>query len=269
MNNEGVFKTRLFMPELPDLQIFSRNLNKQLAGKTLEKINVLPGARLNVAKAALKKSLESQKLVKVYREGKELRFVFQNGNILGLHLMLRGKLYWFEAGNQHNSTLLELVFKDGGLALTDYQRKAAITLNPPASAAPDALSKEVTSQFWKERLQSRAAIKNLLLDQHVIRGIGNAYADEILWDAGISPFSISNKLPPAKIKALASSVKKVLKKAEQQISKADPDIIGGEIRDFLLIHNAKKKSSPTGGAIKQKTAGARKTYYTDEQELFT
>lgn len=257
------------MPELPDLQVFSRNLNRQLAGKTLEKINVSNGARLNVAKAKLKKSLEGQKLEKVYREGKELRFAFQNGNLLGLHLMLRGKLYWFEAENPPKYTLLELVFKDRRLALTDYQRKAAITLNPPATDAPDALSKEVNSKFWKKQLQSRAAIKNLLLDQHVIRGIGNAYADEILWDAGISPFSISNKLPPAKIKALASSIKKVLKKAEQQISKADPGIIGGEIRDFLLIHNAKKKSSPTGGAIKSKTAGARKTYYTNEQELFT
>lgn len=259
------------MPELPDLQVFSHNLTKQLAGKTVKKINVLNGTRLNVPKAKLKKELEGQKLVKVDREGKELRFVFKNKTVLGMHLMLRGKLFWFEDKNPHRHTLLEIIFtgkgKELGLALTDFQRKASITLDPLASDAPDALAREVTPSFWKVQLQSRATIKNLLLDQHVIRGIGNAYADEILWDAGISPFSVSNKLPPAKVKALASSVKRVLAKAEKQIHKADPGIIGGEIRDFLLIHNSKKKKSPSGATIK-KTEGARKTYYTAEQELF-
>jgi formamidopyrimidine-DNA glycosylase len=257
------------MPELPDLQVFSRNLTKQLAGKTLEKINVSTGAKINVPKAKLKKELEGQKLARVYREGKELRFAFKNNAILGVHLMLRGKLFWFEEKNPHKHTLLEMIFSNPGyaLALTDFQRKATVTLNPSPSDVPDALSKEVNLSFWKDQLQSRATIKNLLLDQHIIRGIGNAYADEILWDAGISPFSVSNKLPAAKVKSLAASVKKVLTKAEKQIAKADPDIIGGEIRDFLLIHNADKKKSPGGATIK-KTEGARKTYYTDEQKLF-
>jgi formamidopyrimidine-DNA glycosylase len=107
-----------------------------------------------------------------------------------------------------------------------------------------------------------------LLDQNAIRGIGNAYADEILWDAGISPFSISNKIPDTKLKALAKSIKSVLQDAEKQISKSNPDIIGGEIRDFLKIHNSKKKESPTGAPIKFAMVSSRKTYYTDEQELF-
>jgi formamidopyrimidine-DNA glycosylase len=82
------------------------------------------------------------------------------------------------------------------------------------------------------------------MDQHVIRGIGNAYADEILWDAGISPFSISNKIPGKKIDALVKSIKSVLKEAEKEIVKRDPGIISGEVRDFLKIHNAKKTHSP-------------------------
>jgi formamidopyrimidine-DNA glycosylase len=260
------------MPELPDLQVFSRNLTRQLAGKTVKKINVLKGAKINTTKAKLKKELEGQQLLKVYREGKELRFAFKNKTVLGMHLMLRGKLFWFEDKNPHRHTLAEIVFagkgEETGLALTDFQRKATITLNPAETEVPDALSKNVTPSFWKQQLQSKATIKNLLLDQHIIRGIGNAYADEILWDAGISPFSISNKLPAAKIKALAASIKRVLIKAEKQISKADSAIIGGEIRDFLLIHNSKNKKSPSGAAIK-KTEGARKTYYTAEQILFT
>src|SRR5204863_491979 len=111
------------------------------------------------------------------------------------------------------------------------------------------LSPVVDEKFLANALKSRSTIKNVLLDQKVIRGIGNAYADEILWDAGISPFSVGNKIPPAYIRALAKSIKKVLKNAEKQIRKHHPDIIAGEVRDFLFIHNAQKKESPGGVTI--------------------
>lgn len=66
------------------------------------------------------------------------------------------------------------------------------------------------------------------MDQKVIRGIGNAYADEILWEALISPVSVCNKIPDNKIKALSKSIKKVLKNAVKQIVKKKPDIISGD-----------------------------------------
>jgi formamidopyrimidine-DNA glycosylase len=229
---------------------------------------VLARAKVSVAKAKLKRTLEGQKLVTIYREGKELRFAFQK-DILGIHLMLRGKLSWFESANTNKHTLAEFLFAGKqGLALTDYQANARITLNPAESKVPDALSKQVNEKFWKEQLQSRATIKNLLLDQKVVRGIGNAYADEILWAARISPFSVSNKIPAPAIKALAKSVQSVLKKAEKKIRQADPAIIGGEIRDFLLIHNAKQTKSPSGAMIKKKMAASRPTYFTAEQKLY-
>jgi formamidopyrimidine-DNA glycosylase len=258
------------MPELPDLQVFSRNLTKQLAGKTLKRITVPVDQKLNVSEDELKKKLEKQTLEAIYREGKELHLKFSKGDILGLHLMLRGQLYIFEKENEHKFPILELLFSDDkGLALCDYQRAATPTLNPKERESPDALSATVNYDFLKEKLGStRTTIKNLLLDQHVIRGIGNAYADEILWDALISPFSVCNKIPDAQIKKLAKSIKHVLHDAEKQILKTHPDIISGEVRDFLKIHNARKKKSPTGGDIKIKTVSSRKTYYTDEQELF-
>lgn len=258
------------MPELPDLQVFSKNLTKIFVGKTLKKISVPNIKKLNVSVTKLKSSLENQKLIAINRKGKELHFEFKNGNVLGLHLMLRGKLHQFEEKNTQKYAIIELVFADNsGLALTDFQGQATPTLNPEARKTPDALSKEVNLAFLKARLaKSKAVIKNVLLDQHIIRGIGNAYADEILWDAGISPFSISNKIPVDGIKALLKSIKNVLKKAEKSIIKSHPDIISGEIRDFMLIHNSKVKRSPTGASIKVKSAGARKTYYTNEQKLF-
>jgi formamidopyrimidine-DNA glycosylase len=256
------------MPELPDLQVFSVNLKKEVAGKKLLIINVKK-AKLSVPASRLKKTLEGQKLLDVGRHGKELLFHFSNGSTLGVHLMLRGKLAWFEDGESPKHTLAELIFQgDKNLAITDFQRKARITLNPAQSEAPDALSKSVNEKFLKEKLQSKATIKNLLLDQHVIRGIGNAYADEILWDAKISPFSVSKTIPSREITKLSRSITKVLKNAGKQINKAAPGIIGGEVRDFLLIHNPHKKKSPTGGLIKKKEVGGRKTYYTEEQKLY-
>ena len=61
---------------------------------------------------------------------------------------------------------------------------------------------------------------------------------------------------------------KKIESKEKQILKSHPDIISGEVRDFLAIHNSKKKKSPAGVIIQQKIIGGRKTYYTHEQELF-
>ena len=82
------------MPEIPDLNVFNRNLKKKLLGKTLSKINVLIDRRLKVSDAALKEAFEGQKLIAIKRIGKELHFEFQNGHILGLQLMLYGTMYW-------------------------------------------------------------------------------------------------------------------------------------------------------------------------------
>jgi len=257
------------MPELPDLEVFSHNLNKALAGKKVSEVEIKNARKLNTDSKELKASIEDQKLKKVYRDGKELFFEFSNGNILGLHLMLHGELHLSKEKEKYNHTIISLAFSDGHeLVLTDFQGAAVVSLNPEQKKAPDALSKEMTVEYLKEVVQkSRAAIKNILLDQKIIRGIGNAYADEILWDAGISPFSPGKNIPDNKVTALAKSIRQVLTDAQEEIRKADPDIITGEIRHFLKIHNSKKKTSPTGATIKVKTA-TRKTYYTDEQEEF-
>lgn len=258
------------MPELPDLQVFSHNLDKKLAGKVVKEVKLENTKKAKDTPAAFRKAIEGEKLERVYREGKELRFRFKNDVVLGMHLMLHGKLYFFEEKNTNKHAILELLFEDGtGLVLTDYQGIALPSLNPEEVEVPDALSDELTVKYLEEQLgKKKTAVKKVLLDQHIIRGIGNAYADEILWEAGISPFSISNKIPAAKIKALHKAIHKVLKEAEKNIRKEHPDIIAGEIRDFLKIHQPKQTHSPTGGAIEQKELNSRKTYYTDEQELF-
>ncbi|WP_158795579.1 Fpg/Nei family DNA glycosylase [Pedobacter sp. L105] len=259
------------MPELPDLEVFSHNLDHQLNGKELKEISVKNIKKLNVPVKEIQQALEKQKLKKVYRLGKELYFEFENKAVLSMHLMLNGELQLLKNKKElPKYTIVDLLFKDGtSLTLTDFRGMAKATLDPGADEAPDALAKEVDPHFFKQVLNSKkAAIKNVLTDQHVIRGIGNAYADEILWEAGISPFSASDKIPDAKLKDLSKAVRHVLENAIKQIKKVHPEIISGEVRDFLKIHSPKKTNSPSGVPIKMKKVGARKTYYTDEQELF-
>src|SRR5689334_18061181 len=167
------------MPELPDLQVFSSNLDKALKGKKVKKITVPVAKKLNVSTAALKKKLEGQSIKRIYREGKELMIEFTT-DTLSLHLMLHGNLYYFDDTNTNKHTIIEFLFADGkGLALTDWQKAATITLNPEPKEAPDALSPDITFSFMKDVLQSKTTVKARLMDQKVIRGIGNAYADEI------------------------------------------------------------------------------------------
>lgn len=258
------------MPELPDLQVFSHNLNKRLHGKTLETVELFPGKKTLVTIDSLKKNLEGQILKKIVREGKELHFYFGNKQVLGLHLMLKGQLHIFEGDNQVKNKIIELVFDDKtGLVMSDFMKIAVPTLNPEPASAPDALSEEVNAGFLKKQLQdNKENIKSFLLDQKKIRGIGNAYADEILWDARLSPFSICGKIPDAKIKQLAKSIKSVLTDAEEQIIKSNPDLITGEVRDFLQVHTSRKTHTDTGQLIHSKDLKSRKTYYTNEQELF-
>lgn len=257
------------MPELPDLQVFSRNLTKALKGKTLAKVNVPNQKKLNVPVTELQQAIEGQILTEVKRVGKELHLVFKNGHLLGLHLILHGQLSLFNKHNEQKYTIIELLFNDDtGLALSDFQAAATPTLDPQDPGVPDALDFDL-EYLKKELAATRSAIKTVLLDQHVLRGIGNAYADEILWDAKLSPFSASNKIPDAQIKVLAKSIKHVLEDAEKQIIKTHPDIISGEVRDFMQVHSAKKKQTSSGETIHQKPVGSRKTYYTDEQQLFS
>lgn len=233
-------------------------------------MNVLQTKKLNVSEQQLCDALEGRKLKEVVRSGKLLHFNFDDKQTLAIHLMLHGKLHWFTEVNEQKFTILEFLFEDEtGLALTDFQRQATPTLNPEVTEVPDALDKGVNFKFWKDTLtRKHSAVKTILMDQHVVRGIGNAYADEILYHARLSPFSVANKIPDDFVKALAKSVKTVLLDAGEQIAELAPDIISGEVRDFLKVHQSKLTETASGAAIQQKPLSSRKTYFTNEQQLF-
>lgn len=258
------------MPELPDLEIFAANLEKQFKNKKLERLEVIVAKKLNVTEKELQEAFIGRKLEAVLREGKTLQLHFEGGVVLGLHLMLHGAIRLLEQGQETKFKIIEFWFKgEQGFALTDFQKQATPTFNPEKSEVPDALSKDFSITYFKELLnKKKTQIKQVLMDQKLIRGIGNTYADEILWDARISPFSVAKAIPEMKVKDLYQSIEAVLRKEIMQLTRAIPDSFDTEVKDFLKIHNPSLKQSPTGHEIKIDKNAGRKTYYTIEQIEF-
>src|SRR5689334_6616539 len=119
------------MPEIPDIEVFCRNLKDQLSGKQVTAVKVVNGKKLKDKPAELSKALEGLKVLDVYRSGKELRIQLSKDVVLGIHLMLTGDLFLLEGKNERKSTIVEIHFKDGSfLALADRMKNASIKLSP-------------------------------------------------------------------------------------------------------------------------------------------
>ena len=256
------------MAELPDLTVFANILTRKFGGKTLNRIDVTVAKKLNVSPAELKSALEGRQLLAVKRAGKTLQFHFSGEQVLGLHLMLRGELVAIQDEETPKFQILAFHFDKGdGFAVIDLQKQATPTLQPPPVAVPDALAlgKEYFSSLLSKK---RTVIKTLLMDQKLMRGIGNSYADEILYDAGVSPFSTANAIPAPYIDRLFNSINEVLKNAIEQIGAANGDELKGELKDVMHIHSRILKKTSKGEEIKTEKIGGRITYYTDAQQLF-
>jgi len=232
------------------------------------RIKIVNGKKLEDSPSAFAKDLKGKTLTRIYRSGKEMRFDF-SGTLLGLHLMLTGDVIPFDKKNSHPSTIAELYFEDGlGLALTDRMKNAHIRLNPVDKAGIDALSTKLNFACLKKALNRNTTIKKVLINQDIIRGIGNSYSDEILWASRISPYSIAKAIPDKKIKDLLANSKKILKEEIKKIYNNYPGKVNGEVKAFLKIHTKEKTKSPTGSPIKIDNHGMMKTYYTKEQKLY-
>ena len=256
------------MPEIPDLNIFQKNLARKLVGKTLLNIHILITRRLKDPEESFKAALEGQVLTEIVRIGKELHFRFRNGRTLGLHLMLYGEMHWYGEKNENKFTIAEFLFDDGnGLAVTDWQKAVILTLDPEPETVPDAMA--LPPGYLDTALVKKTKpIKTVLTDGNTVIGIGNAYVDEILYEAKISPFSVANKIPKAKIAVLTKAIKSVLTSAENHIFKNFPDTITEKERDFLQVHRPKQTLTLSGEEILKAEINKRKTYYTAGQELF-
>ena len=256
------------MPEIPDLNIFRSNLAERLVGQTVDTIQIVVPRRIKQPEQEFKEALEGQVLINIERIGKQLYFTFKNGHVLGLHLMLYGSMHWFEAKNENKFTIAALHFANGtGLAITDWQKSVMLHLDPEVPHVPDALT--LPEGYLETALKkANKPIKTVLTEGKVVQGIGNAYVDEILYAAKLSPFCVACKIPKQKVKVLTKAIPEVLMEAEAHIRKNFPDTITEKERDFLKVHLPKHKVNPKGETILVAEIAKRKTYYTKDQELF-
>ncbi|SRR6266545_3472862 len=258
------------MPELPDLTVYAENLHRLIAGRKIAAVNYHKDQGLNVSVQQLSNALKQCEVERVERSGKEICIRVSNGSALYIHLMLTGGFVVTTESRSLPFPIFTLNFSDGSsLLVNDPKGWAKIRLNPESEgAAVDALG--ITVDYLKQTFAKKPKMlaKAFLIDQQLIRGIGNAYADEILWAARISPKSAVGKLPPEVVQTLADTIPTVLNEATEHLRSNYPGIISGEVRDFLKIHNPSLELSPTGHPILKETVSSKTTYFTDEQRLY-
>jgi len=261
------------MPELPDLHIFSENLKKRILDKPISSVTVYNTRKIPTPDYYRQKMVGTT-IRDIARDGKELFFMLSNDNYFSVHLMLNGQFFIGsqEEAEKIKSKMLGLGFDDGQVfVISDIQNLCRVSLNPKPSGRPDVMSKKFTYKYFSGGIKRNEwrNIKALLIDQSFIKGIGNAYADEILWKAQISPESFAGKIPEEKLKELYEAIPIVLNDAIENIKRISPDIISGEERSFLRVHNRDKEFTDEGDKIIIKTIAEKTTFFTEKQKKYT
>ena len=213
------------MPELPEVETVARQLDPLVAGQVLSRLEILDP----LLRFAQNDDVVGSTISQVRRIGKEVVFVLDRSDHVGnpwflaVHLRMTGRLiHAFGAelrnqrGEQHLRASIELA--QGQVLFYDMRRFGTFRLyHSEAEAQPrgaEPLSRSFTAILLRELIRdSRMEAKVWLLRQDRICGIGNIYASEILHDCGISPFRAINSLDGQETAKLASSIKKILRKA--------------------------------------------------------
>ena len=207
------------MPELPDITVYIEALEQRIAGTTLERVFVASPFLLRTAAPPLA-SVEGRKVTGLRRLGKRICIGVEGELWLVLHLMIAGRLHWYEdrAKAMKSRAVAMFQFTSGTLTLTEAgtQKRASLhvvegeagleRLNPGGLEVFDA-----TEDEFATALRTRNhTLKRALTDPRIFSGIGNAYSDEILFTAQLSPFALTQKLTPEEIKRLYEAIKSSL-----------------------------------------------------------
>lgn len=261
------------MPELPDLQVFSKNIFSRVGNKTIREIAVYDKKKVNMPLAEIESAWVQKQIADITRIGKELYFHSTADGLFSVHLMLKGGFQICNANilNDVKFRIFSLTFcDDSALVISDPQRLAKVTFNPEDSVVPDALGESFSYDYFLDAVKrnARKNIKAFLIDQDIVKGIGNAYADEILWSANVSPESMTGKISEDYLLKIYNAIKEVLENAIESIVLLSPDIISGEERRFLKVHNPDREFTEDGDKILIKKIASKTTYYTEKQILF-
>lgn len=258
------------MLELPYLEVYAEIFEKRFKNRVLEKIDIQEEECIHFSKAELSEQLVGSELKKVWREGLSLCFQFSNYTVLGMTFFPTAALQVIEHSQEADAGLLNLYFGGGQvISVKNVQELSLLRNGVMPVNVPDVFSREMTYEYLVDLFSNREEeIKSVLLDQRLIRGIGEAFADEILWYAEISPFSIAGKIPADRIKILHRTIKYVLLDAIKEIKRINFMKLDEMESNLLMIHNPNKELSPTGKFIKVEIRDKTTTHYTDEQILY-
>jgi formamidopyrimidine-DNA glycosylase len=260
------------MPELPEVETVVRRLRASLIGRTFGDVCVSWERMLQIPPEELGLRLPGQRIVAIDRRGKYLVFRLSQGDNLIIHLKMTGDLVVASAAepaHPHDRIVFDL---DDGLQLRfrDPRKFGRVYLTDRSAdvlgrLGPEPLDERFSAQDFLGLFDRRSGrIKPLLLDQHFIAGLGNIYADEALFLAGIRPERSSSSLSEEDKQRLYQAIREVLAMAieQQGSSLGDKTHRGGKYQDrFLVYGRSEQPCCRCGSLIQRIRLGQRSAHF--------
>ncbi len=264
------------MPELPEVETTRRGIAPYIGGRQIHKVVVRQRRLRWPIFAGLGKVLTGQRIRRVERRAKYLLLSLDRGTLI-IHLGMSGSLRLVPIDTEaepHDH--FDLVFRDTILRLRDPRRFGAVlwTRKPPQQhlllrhLGPEPLADEFNGDLLYRRSRGRrTAVKSLLMDGKVVVGVGNIYANESLFLAGIHPGRPCNRISKDRYHTLARTVKQVLREAIRQGGTTLRDFRQGDgqpgyFAQQLLVYGKEGQPCPRcGRPLKQRRIGQRSSFF--------
>jgi formamidopyrimidine-DNA glycosylase len=262
------------VPELPDISVYIECLERRCVGQPLEQLRIVGPSLLRSVEPPI--SEFSGRLVRGFRRlGKRIVFVFDDDLFLVLHLMIAGRLRWRERGAKPSRKvgLAAFDFPTGTLLLTEASSKKRATLHAVRGRddldAHDPGGLEVMdaslADFCRALRAENRTLKRALTDPHILSGIGNAYSDEILHRARLSPVALTGRLDDEAAGRLFEATRATLAewtaRLREQVGDGFPDKVTA-FRPEMAVHGRYGEPCPACGAPVQRIVyAANETHY--------
>ncbi|MGD9933325.1 MAG: Fpg/Nei family DNA glycosylase [Dehalococcoidia bacterium] len=266
------------MPEIPELEAIRGFFNEHLRGRTIAAVETRIPPVFRTPAKDLRETLPGDTFGEVGRHGKFLLFALESGRTLAMNPMLTGRFQFLSSKTRvaaRACLVVGLEGTDDQLRYVDERLMGKVYLVPGDQLAqipnwdsngPDLLDPALDEDAWLARIKKyRGAIKNVIVKAEFVQGIGNAYSDEILWDAQINPYTPRTQLSEAELRSLYRAAKTVMAwatplAAERMIRGATLNY--EERRDFVRVHRRGGDPCPRcGAAISEITANQRITSF--------
>jgi formamidopyrimidine-DNA glycosylase len=250
------------VPELPDITVYIEALRKRISGAVLQSTLIAHPFLLRTFDPPIS-ALHGRRVSELRRIGKRIAIGFEEDYWLVIHLMIAGRLHWIEPGARPSRALAQFVFDTGRLTLTEAgsKRRASIYVlqGEKQLFAQDRGGIEVLNasyESFRERLtHENHTLKRALTDPRAFSGIGNAYSDEILHRAGLSPLAMTRKLDEASIRRLHDAVQTVLPEWIERLRAETGDAFPERVTAFrkeMAVHGRYGKPCPVCGTAVQR-----------------